>query len=211
MKKSVLTCLLIVFVSLLSISYAQKRVTAPSDRSTEPTEFRKVQFGLGLGFNSSTLEADWTGASTSFHSGINFGTYLKFRFSKVMGLQPGIQISTQGIDLEEDFRIDLIYLQIPVVLKFYVFQGLNFDVGPQVGILTYAKFYDSIEEESTDWKDMFIPIDVALRLGINYEFRFGLAITTHYNIGLLNVNDAEDRSTFAVRNGVFQLGVLYYF
>ena len=88
MKKSVLTCLLIAFISLLSISYAQKKVTAPSDRSAEPTEFRKVQFGLILGLNTSTLRADWS-ENTITHSGLNFGPYIKFRFSKLLALQPG--------------------------------------------------------------------------------------------------------------------------
>ena len=209
MKKIISTCLLLFAIAFIFSTHAQKRVTAPSDRSTA-TEFRKVQFGLGLGLNASTLVADWTIDSYG-KIGLNFGTYVKFRFNKVVGLQPGVQLSTQGIDFEQEVSISMLYVQVPVVVKIYAFRGLNFDVGPQIGVLTYAKLLSGATDESEDWMDMFTPIDLALRLGINYEFRFGLAVTTHYNIGLTNVNDADDRSEFPVNNGVFQLGVMYYF
>ncbi len=209
MKKIISTCLLLFFIAFIFSTQAQKRVTTPSDRSTAQ-EFRKVQFGLGLGLNASTLVADW-GINSTSQIGLNFGTYVKFRFIKLIGFQPGVQISTQGINFEEDVSINLAYIQVPIVLKIYAFRGLNFDVGPQIGVLTYAKFYNPITDEKDDWMDMFTPVDVALRLGINYEFNFGLCITTHYNMGLTNVNDADDRSEFPVKNGVFQLGVAYYF
>lgn len=209
MKKIISTSLLFVLVAFTFNIYAQKRVTAPSDRSTSQ-DFRKVQFGLGLGINASTLRADW-GVDNYSKAGLNFGTYVKFRFNKVIGLQPGVQLSSQGADFEEDVSISTLYIQVPVVLKLYAFRGLNFDIGPQIGVLTYAKLFSGVDNESEDWMDMFTPVDIALRLGINYEFNFGLCITTHYNIGLTNVNDADDRSEFPVNIGVFQLGVAYYF
>ncbi|GEM_PF-2569007 len=209
MKRIISTCFLLIIVAFIFSTNAQKRVTTPSDRSTAQ-EFRKVQFGLGLGINASTLVADW-GVNSFGKIGLNFGTYVKFRFAKFIGLQPGVQLSTQGIDFEEDVSIFLLYIQVPVVVKIYAFRGLNFDVGPQIGVLTLANLYDPVDDENIDWMDMFTPVDMALRLGINYEFNFGLCITTHYNIGLTNVNDADDRSEFSVKNGVFQLGVMYYF
>ena len=39
--------------------YAQKRVIIPEDRSAAGQEFRKFQFGLGLGFNVASVVADW--------------------------------------------------------------------------------------------------------------------------------------------------------
>ena len=209
MKKIISTSFLLLIVALIFSTNAQKRVTATSDRSTAQ-EFRKVQFGLGLGLNASTLNADW-GFNNSAKIGLNFGTYVKFRFAKFIGLQPGVQLSTQGVNFEEDVSISLLYIQVPVVVKIYAFRGLNFDVGPQIGILTMANLYDPVEDENVGWMDYCTPVDIALRLGINYEFNFGLCITTHYNIGLTNVNNSGDRSELPIKNGVFQLGVMYYF
>jgi len=209
MKKIISTCVLLFIIAFVFSTHAQKKVTAPSDRSTVQG-FRKVQFGLGLGLNASTLIADW-GVDSYARYGLNFGTYVKFRFTKIIGFQPGVQLSTQGINFDYDIQISTAYIQVPIVLKIYAVRGLNFDVGPQIGVLTYAKLINPNEDTREDWMDMFTPVDIALRLGINYEFNFGLCITTHFNMGLTNVNNADDRTELPVNNGVFQLGVAYYF
>ncbi len=207
MKKTVFTCLLFALISFTFSTYAQKRVTAPSDRSTSQ-EFRKVQFGLLLGLNASTLRADWS-ANTITHAGLNFGPYLKIRFIKLLALQPGIQLSTQGAAWENDEKLSLIYMNIPIVVKFYVFRGLNLDVGPNIGLLLIGNWWNPYEEEWVSAIDDFTKVNFDIRLGINYEFNFGLVISTHLNTGVTNINAYG--SEFPVNSSVFQLGVGYFF
>jgi hypothetical protein len=189
-------------------SFGQKRVTIDDSRSAGSPEFRRVQFGLILGLNTSTLRADWS-ENTTTHAGLNFGPYLKIRFIKFLGLQPGIQLSTQGASWENDERVSLIYMNVPVVLKFYVFRGLNLDFGPNIGFLLVGNWWDPYNEEWVSAMDDFTRTNIDLRLGINYEFNFGLVIATHLNVGVTNIN--AHGSSFPVNSSVFQLGVGYFF
>ena len=207
MKKIIFICFVLFCVTLFT-GYAQKRVTATESRSTEPAEFRRVQFGLILGLNTSTLRADWS-ENTVTHAGLNFGPYLKIRFIKFLGLQPGIQLSTQGASWENDERVSLIYMNIPVVLKFYVYRGLNLDFGPNLGLLVAGNWWNPYDEDWVSATDDFTRTNLDLRFGINYEFNFGLVIVTHLNVGLSNINAYG--SGFPVKSSVFQLGVGYFF
>jgi len=231
MKKIISTCLLLFIIAFVFSTHAQKRVTAPSDRSTTQ-EFRKVQFGLGLGLNSSSISADFNEFflfTSSAKVGLNFGTYLKIRPAKIFAVQFGIQLTTKGMSGDEDpsldfdIKINMYYLEVPVMFKFYVYEGLNIEFGPTLGILASSSFYiDDEALEDDEFTEGFMPLDVSLGLGINYEFRFGLAVGLHYDLGLFNINDEfldnwdwdgfyYGRNDMPMKNRTLRLNVFYYF
>lgn len=228
MKKITSTSLLLFIVAFIFSTSAQKRVTAPADRSTS-SEFRKVQFGLGLGLNSSSIAADFNDFyyfTSAPKLGVNFGTYLKIRPAKIFAFQFGIQISTKGMNADEDetldfdIKINMSYLEVPIMFKFYAYKGLNIEFGPTLGILASSSFYID-DEEWDDFSDAYLPIDISLGLGVYWEFKFGLAAGLHYDLGLTNINNEfldnwdweyyYDRDDMPMKNRTLRLTVFYYF
>ncbi len=220
--------LVLVLIAFIFSAHAQKRVTAPADRSTSQ-EFRKVQFGLGLGFNSSSIAADWDDFylfTSAAKIGVNLGAYLKIRPAKVFAIQFGLQASSRGMnadedeDLDFDISINMSYLEIPIMFKFYLYKGVNLEFGPNIAILATSSFYID-DEEYEEFENGYLPLDLALGFGLNYEFSFGLAAGIHYDLGILNINDEfldnwdwesyYDRNDFPMRTRVFRLSVFYYF
>ncbi|UCG27376.1 MAG: PorT family protein [Bacteroidales bacterium] len=227
MKKTIVFYLLFCLLAVSASVHAQKRVVIPDDRSASDQGFRKVQFGLGLGLNVASVVADWEdyftdGDEVGSHTGINFGVYLKLRASKVFAFQPGLQYSSKGYTVGDDTSMDMFYFCIPLQFKFYLYDELNIELGPTIGILTSAKFTVG-EQDPVDFieEDGFIPIDINLGFGLGYQFKFGLAMVLHYDLGLFNTNSYYldywyddyyyDRSDFPMKNRVFQINVLYFF
>ena len=203
-----------IFFSLLFLwiclpgSLAQKRVSVPDDRKVDAGEFRRVQPGIELGFNIESLHADWTG-ETTLRIGAHLGFNLHIRFSKIIGFQPGLQLSTQGLNFSSGNSYNLFYLNVPVILKINVYKGFYLNAGPMLGVRFYARYWDNVEKENI--KAYIKPYDLALRFGSNYQFGFGLSISLHYNIGLTNISDYGNRDEFSIKNRFLQFGTGYYF
>jgi len=229
MKKIISTCVLLFIIAFVFSTHAQKKVTAPSDRSTVQG-FRKVQFGLGLGLISSTISGDFDEFfyfTSAVKVGVNFGTYLKIRPAKIFAFQFGVQLATKGMNVDEDetldfnVKINLNYLELPIMFKFYPYKGLNIEFGPTLSILASSSFYID-DEEWEDFSDAYLPIDIGLGLGVYWEFKFGLAAGLHYDLGLTNINNEfldnwdwegyyYEREDMPMKNRTLRLNVFYYF
>ncbi|MEM7486723.1 MAG: porin family protein [Bacteroidota bacterium] len=170
------------------------------------TDINAQELGLGIkgGFNFSDISGDIAG-DTGYLTRYHFGVVAEVPISDKFSFQPELLYSGQGYTLNDD-RVDLDYLSMPLVGKYYVTKGLSLEAGPQIGLLLSAEE----EEDNTDVKDFFSSVDVGVNLGVGYKFENGLNFNVRYIVGLSDIND-RDGLDAKIRNGVAQLSIGYFF
>ena len=173
------------------------------------TASAQASFGAKAGVNLATINSVLD-ARTSFH----IGGVAEFAISEKFSFQPELLYSAQGAKVEEDgykVTLKMDYLNIPLMAKYYVTEGLSFEVGPQVGFLLSAKVkeeYDG-DSETVDIKDSMNSVDFGLNFGLGYKLESGLNFGAKYNLGLSEINEKNegDKET----NGVFQISIGFFF
>jgi len=161
---------------------------------------QEIDLGLKLGANFANI-TDASGLDNK--TGFQAGAFAGIKFTDNLGVQADLLYSQQGAKFDGgDF--DLSYVNIPVVLKYYIAQGLNFQVGPQFGFVVDDKISTvigdiegQIEAEETD---------VSGIVGAGYDFPFGIRVDARYNFGLTKVIDNSDS-----KNSVFSVALGYSF
>jgi len=163
--------------------------------SVQSQEFR---LGAKAGLNVATLGGDSyygglgsLGSRTSFHIGGLVEIPLMGKFS----LQPELLYSSEGSDwsfgtLGEDTKLD--FVRVPVLVKFYVIEGLSAEAGPVFGVLVNAEgtYYDNNGDlVNGDAKDYYRSFDAQFGIGASYRLNMGVFFSLRYNKGLLNVNE----------------------
>ncbi|WP_299222001.1 porin family protein [uncultured Aquimarina sp.] len=198
--------LLVLFLGVVTVTNAQEE---------------SIRFGAKAGLNLANITGDQTdelSTRTSFH----IGALVEIPLSDKFALQPELMYSAQGAKFEfsefgftDESTVKLDYLNIPVMAKFYVVEGLSIQAGPQLGILLSAKDEgeDSIDGEyEEDIKDFVSSIDLGLNFGLGYQLEAGIFFEGRYNLGLTNIDDDDEAvNDSSIRNSVIQFSVGYKF
>jgi Outer membrane protein beta-barrel domain len=157
-----------------------------------------VDFGIKAGANFANFNGDAdTKSVTSWHG----GAVLELNLVPSFSLQGEALYSSQGakIDGGEDLNLD--YINVPVLAKFYILpEKVSIVAGPQFSFLTKDVDSEYFKAKSTD---------IGLAGGVEAKIIAGLFAQARYTIGLTNINDNE--VTGDVKNAVFQLSVGYNF
>jgi len=151
-----------------------------------------LDLGLKFGANFSNI-SDASGLSnkTGFHAGV-FGA---IKFTDKLAIQADILYSQQGAKFTlGDFELD--YINVPVVVKYYLIGGLNLQAGPQFGFIVNDNFENG-EPESFDLSGV---------VGTGYDLPFGLRLDARYNFGFTEIFKDSNR-----KNQVFSLSLGYSF
>ncbi len=207
MKKIILSSL---FVLSVSFTYAQK-----------------AKFGIKGGLNSSNFSGDTGGIDFKSRIGFNVGAFAAIKLSEKITLQPEILYSTQGakavnvsalyddVIYTGDVKFNLSYINVPVMIKYYVADKFNLEAGPQIGFLTSAKTSTKLDGSSQtvdeDIKDSFESVDFGLNFGAGYDFTKNVSAGIRYNLGLSNIFKTENGDDSKTQNSVFSLSVGYKF
>lgn len=189
-----------------------------------------VRFGVKAGLNIANIVGDsqdlWDDLNGEIKPIIRFhvGALVEIPVSEVFAIQPELLFSRQGAKLKIDNAEEisnLSYLNIPLIAKFYLAEGLSFQVGPQIGFLLSAKnkasgtFFDGFEtvtvDEESDIKDRVNSVDFGLNFGFGYQLEQGVFFDARYSLGLSNINDFEGSDDFEDSNSVFQISLGYKF
>ncbi|MBV1924219.1 MAG: porin family protein [Flavobacteriaceae bacterium] len=170
MKKLVL----IVFTALLSTA----------------TFAQGVDFGIKAGANFATL-TDASGLDNK--TGFVIGVFGGIKFNDNIAIQADLLYSQQGADPKIG-DLDLDYVNVPVVLRYFVFKGLNLQAGPQFGFI--------VEDSDIDAESF----DLTGVAGVGYDLPMGIRLAARYNFGLTDV--VKDSGS---KNSVFNLSVGYSF
>ncbi len=132
--------------------------------------------------------------------------------SERVSLQPEVFYSTQGLDVadqpnqvDSSFKID--YIQVPILLKIYIIDGLNIHAGPQFGFKVNEEVDLNGENASIDFgTDTINDFDFQLTGGVEYKFGKSLFAQARYSRGLSDL--IEDTKAY---NSVYYFGIGFMF
>jgi len=163
-----------------------------------------VELGLKGGVNLADYYDKVTtdGARTAFF----IGGLAHIHLTPTIAIQPEVVYSAQGAKIKSGTdKID--YINIPVLFQYMFHGGFRLETGPQLGILTNAKFESSNGTE-VSLKSSVKSSDFGWAFGAGYLTSSGLGIDARYNMGISNIRKPNE---VAEKNRVWQLGLFYQF
>ena len=185
---------IIVSIVLVSLSFATVNA-------------QNFHIGAKTGINLSSLSRDVDGdkTRTSFH----LGGMVEIPVMDALSVQSELLFSSQGVKSEFDSNseIRLNYITLPIMAKYYVWETLSIEAGPQIGFLLSAKWEEAGQVD--DIKNITKSTDLGLGLGLGYKLPMGLNFGMRYFFGG-NINSVKDSPTKA-KNSVFQISAGYFF
>jgi len=205
--------------SVLIITLALFGITAVSAQEY-------IMFGVKGGANFSTFSGDGVNAfnDPNGRTSFNLGLLAEIPVTDKFSVQPEVLYSGQGYDIADrnnadDIEYQLDYINIPVLAKFYVVDGLALEAGPQVGFLVNSQIdykpSSSNNGEISLSEDQFNKVDFSAALGASYKFRGGFFVNGRYNIGLTDIyDDTFTNNLFSkadAKHSVLQAGVGFVF
>ncbi len=220
MKKS----LLIATIAILGFSAVQSQ---------------ELRMGAKGGVNFASIGGDDTedmNARTSFH----IGGLVEIPINEKFAIQPELLYSSQGAKeeyseiawgggkIQYDTKLKLDYINIPIMAKYYVIDGLSLEAGPQFGILVSAKTEIEVTQMGEgntqsfedDVNDSYKNLDIGFGLGAGYRLNNGIFFSARYIIGISDVTEDVEYDlgnglisvyTSKQHNNVFQLSAGYSF
>lgn len=165
------------------------------------------QLDLILGVSKSSITG---GESWKDPIGFQVGASMPvFKFSEKLNLRVEANFSMQGAKWEETYydlegRLNLLYLNLPVVVRYQTEGGFFAEAGLQPGILLSAK--DKYEDISEDYKDYMNIFDLSIPIGVGYQINEKFGIGFRFIPGITDISEDEDESD---RNLVFALRGTY--
>src|SRR5690606_11531967 len=171
---------------------------------------QEAQIGIKTGLNFSTISGENSNeieGRTAYHIGV----VLEVPIGKSLKLAPEIIFSSQGAKFttRNKYTYSIArndYLNLPVLLRYYLSKGFMFETGPQVGILISSKLGNTSTDISPNFKNQ----DYGFNLGLGYKTEVGIGINFRYYMGLAKIDDFNNRD-FNNKNRVFQISLFYLF
>lgn len=163
-----------------------------------------IKFGVKGGLNFANLSGDNT-SNLEPVTAFNFGVMSEIAITDKFSFQPELMYSGQGFSFKNDDNpVALSYINLPLIGKYYVYNGLSLEAGPQIGYLIGAD-YDGV-----DLKDDYKKLDFGANVGLGYKLDNGINFGVRYNLGLSNINDVQGDSD-KIKNNVLQVSLGYFF
>src|SRR5690606_18002393 len=157
------------------------------------TKAQEVRLGAKAGINFSNFGGDVE--DSDMRTGFHIGGLVEIPFNERFSIQPEVLYTAQGAEFNEsgsfggvpynyNVTTKLDYIQLPVMAKVYVVEGLALEAGPQVAFLVADKYefdgdlgpFDDEGDGDLDENDLS-SIDVSLGAGASYrlpmELTFG--------------------------------------
>ncbi len=186
---------------------------------------QEAKFGLKGGLNLSTFTGDTDGLDLKLKPGFNVGAFVAVKLSDKLTFQPEALYSMQGTKIDEfefeldnavylaEAKINLSYINVPLMLKYYAAEKFNLEIGPQVGFLVAAKTVAEVNgnEGEEDVKDSFESVDFGLNFGAGYDFTDNISAGLRYNLGLSNIAKTESGDDSKLNNSVLSISLGYKF
>lgn len=171
----------------------------------------QVQLGAKVGFDLTNF---W-GKDVSHGMQPNYqaGLTLEYRFANTnFALAPEVVFAAQGgkntttkeassLKAEYDETYHTNYINVPVMLKYYVAPAFSIDFGPQVGFNVYSKVTKELKgssgdkttstKKTNDLKDATKTVDFGLGLGGTYNLTSNAYVQARYTMGMTNVFDGD--------------------
>ena len=190
-------------------------VSNAQDNNASNANSMDVSFGVKGGVNFATVtgdDFDSPNSRTSFHVGL----LAEFPISPMFSLQAEALYSGQGFESNIDgglvggdgnIEYQLDYINVPILAKVYVVEGLSLEAGPQFSFKVNEEIDSDPNDDPGDTDlDEAESFDFGLAGGLTFQTNMGLFATGRYTIGLTDIVQDVD-----AKNAVFQLGIGYKF
>ena len=164
---------------------------------------QELDLGIKLGSNFASISNAKEGLST--RTGIQAGLFAGIKFNDKVGISLDVLYSQQGADFNAG-AFDLTYVNLPLVLKYFLVSGLHIQLGPQFGVL----IDDSLAEIFDDNYNEIVESEISGIIGLGYDLPFGLRIDGRYNFGLTDISKSTAENE-GIKNSVFTLAVGFAF
>ena len=179
----------------------------------------QVSFGLKGGLNLSKLDISQGVSNVDNRTGFHAGAFglVKITF---LGIQPEVIFSKQGSTYKVNtttYEANYDYINVPIMLKFYLPLGLNLQAGPQFGFLSSSELINTANgvKDPQDASKLFNQTsDTAVSLGLGWDLPFGLTLDARYNIGLKDIKvtpSTNPADAVEFKNKVIQISLGYKF
>lgn len=160
------------------------------------------------------------------------GVFFEYRFNSKFSIAPEVVFAAQGgkndgvvftgETLHSDYFYavytdNLNYINVPVMLKYYVCPSLSIDFGPQLGINVYHKCTVKGKDDHKDYKNTYDTdaksVDFGLGLGLTYNITKDVFVQGRYTMGLTNAFKKVDEGPFPIedKNGNAQIAIGFRF
>ena len=189
------------------------------------------KFGVKAGLNLANISniSNNEDVRTEMRLGFQIGGIVEFEISDKLSFQPELLYSVQGgkysyevMGIKTSGTEELNYINVPVMLKYYVIRNLSVLAGPQMGLLVSAKHNYAISgaeaglgingSEEDNIKDEIKSMDLGLNFGVGYKYNRNLFFDARYNLGFSDVvKKREDGDSEKSTNSVFSLTIGYAF
>lgn len=169
---------------------------------------RKLGFGVKAGVAATSLTIPKGEKSqSSYRAGFTGGFFADYRFNSRWALSADLLYVRQGADIklngDGENRMKLDYLQIPVLVNFYLTRSLAVKAGIQP-----AFFLDGSEVYNSSIRSSSASTDWAIPVGLSYELNCGVIFEARYNAG---VKYSVDEFGFPMHTVAFAFTVGYRF
>ncbi len=165
-----------------------------------------VNIGIKGGLNIFNIHNN-NDANFDSKAGFHLGLLGHIHLSKEWAFQPELLYSAQGAKFNTLSKLNLDYINLPLLIQYMFDNGFRIQAGPQIGLLINAK--SKTGDTSIDTKSNFKKVDFGLGAGIGYvNPTSGFGVDARYIFGLSNINEG---GTIKSTNVGFQLGVFYLF
>ena len=170
---------------------------------------QELDLGIKLGSNFASINNAIQDSSS--RTGIQAGIFGGVKFNDKIGINLDVLYSQQGADFD-DGAFDLTYVNLPLVLKYFLVGGLHIQAGPQFGVLIDESLTETLDD---DYKEI-VESEISGIIGIGYDLPFGLRIDGRYNFGLTDISKPEDgedgeNGNKGIKNSVFTIAVGFAF
>lgn len=165
----------------------------------------QVQFGAKVGFDMTNF---WgKDVEHGMKPGYQAGLVMEYKFNPNFAIAPEVVFASQGgkskafaLDITNndinltttDIKYTANYINVPVMLKYYVTPEFSIDFGPQVGFNVFNKVSHKNLSKSIDIKDSTKPVDFGLSLGGTFNLTENAFVQARYTMGLTKVFKDED-------------------
>jgi len=157
------------------------------------------------------------------------GGYMNHHFSEVISVETGLYLSSKGFTMsgtfsDPDFTISgsvdniSTYMDVPLLLRFYVAGGFHVHGGGQLSYLLSNKIKGEItingasNNEEVDTAEFIEDLDFAAVLGLGYDFPSGLNINIDFDFGVAEVLAVSPYASWdEANNRVIKISLGYSF
>ncbi len=132
-----------------------------------------------IGFNGSLLYMDDKNVDNETFGGFAGGAEVEYQMKRWFSLSAGLMYSKEGgknkiKDLNVTEKVELDYINIPVMANFYVWKGLALKIGLQPGFKVREKFdvpnNAALAASKYGFGDEAKNFDLKMPVGISYDF-----------------------------------------